>query len=455
MIKKQIKSISKLSLGLLFSSFILLSTPSISFAEGDLQSGPMLGYSEMREVLLWVQTTKEAKVKFVYWDKKDPSKKYSTKEIQTEEKNAFTAKLIADQVEPSKKYEYELYINSKKVSRPYTLEFQTQALWKWRTEPPEFKVAVGSCTYVNEPEFDRPGRNYGEPTGKIFNSIYNKKPDLMLWTGDNTYLREPDWNSRTGILKRYTHTRSFEPFQALLANTHNYAVWDDHDYGPNDSDATFRNKEDALEAFKLFWGNPTYGLSNVPSVFTRFEWADVEFFLVDDRMYRTPEGRKHTNRTMLGQQQFDWLIDSLASSQATFKIVVVGGQVLNPADSEFIETYVKFPEEKEKLLTALEKENIKGVVFLTGDRHQSELSILKREKSYPLYDFTVSPLTAGPYDSSKENNYLRVPGTLYADHNFGTMTFSGPKKDRKMTFSLFDKDGKELWNREIKASELK
>ncbi len=32
-----------------------------------IQSGPMVGYSEMREVLLWVQTKQAAKVKFMYW----------------------------------------------------------------------------------------------------------------------------------------------------------------------------------------------------------------------------------------------------------------------------------------------------------------------------------------------------------------------------------------------------
>lgn len=121
-----------------------------------LQSGPMLGYSEMREVLLWVQTKAPAKVQFRYWDKENPKQVFETETVQTSKEKAFTASLIADKVLPGRKYQYELYINAKKVDRPYPLEFQTQALWKYRTDPPDFTIAAGSCTYINEPEFDRP-----------------------------------------------------------------------------------------------------------------------------------------------------------------------------------------------------------------------------------------------------------------------------------------------------------
>gem|GEM_PF-6823568 len=44
------------------------------FAQANLlQSGPMVGYSEMKEVLLWVQTKSSAKVKFAYWEKGNAS----------------------------------------------------------------------------------------------------------------------------------------------------------------------------------------------------------------------------------------------------------------------------------------------------------------------------------------------------------------------------------------------
>ena len=82
-----------------------------------------------------------------------------------------------------------------------------------------------------------------------------------------------------------------------------------------------------MEAFELFWGNPSYGVAGKPGATFTFQWADVQFFMLDNRYYRTPNNRKTGERTMLGEHQFEWLIDALTSSQAPFKLVAIGGQV--------------------------------------------------------------------------------------------------------------------------------
>jgi hypothetical protein len=76
-----------------------------------VQSGPMVGYSEMKEVMLWVQTTKAAEVYFTYYEVSATGKpvQQSTEKVRTAADNAFTAKLIANKVEPGKKYSYQLY----------------------------------------------------------------------------------------------------------------------------------------------------------------------------------------------------------------------------------------------------------------------------------------------------------------------------------------------------------
>lgn len=418
-----------------------------------LQSGPMVGYSDMKEVALWVQTTQEAKVKIMYWDKDAPQKKYSTEETATSRDNAFTTTLKADQVLPGRKYSYQLYINGKNVKRPYTLGFQTQTLWQWRTDPPEFTFATGSCAYINEPEYDRPGKPYGGEY-EIFTTIHQQKPDFMLWLGDNTYLREVDWNTRSGIMHRYTHTRSTPEMQPLLGSTHHYALWDDHDYGPNNADRSFWNKEITLEAFKLFWPNPNYALGEKGGVTGTFQWNDVQFFLLDDRYFKTPnENFVSSERTLLGKQQLQWLIDALISSQAPFKIIAIGGQVLNPAQLD--DSYTFYQEEKDFLLKTIQDAKIPGVIFLDGDRHHSSLTKLERPGTYPLYDITISPLTAGVYSPKADENALMVPGTLVTERNFALMTVKGPRKERTLTIRVLNNKGKELWTRELKANDLK
>ncbi|WP_255157668.1 hypothetical protein [Siphonobacter sp. BAB-5385] len=86
----------------------LLFTSTLLTAQAQLQSGPMLGYSDYMEVMVWAQTKKAAKVKIQYWEVGNPSNKRSTDEVNTEKTNAYIAHLYADQVEPGKKYEYEV-----------------------------------------------------------------------------------------------------------------------------------------------------------------------------------------------------------------------------------------------------------------------------------------------------------------------------------------------------------
>jgi alkaline phosphatase D len=341
-------------------------------------------------------------------------------------------------------------VNGAPVQRPYPLRFQSQILWQWRIDPPAFRIAVGSCFYVNEPRYDRPGNPYGGDY-QILAAIARTRPDAMLWLGDNAYYREVDY-TRAGMLHRYTHTRSFPELQPLLGSVHHYAIWDDHDYGPNDSDRSWFLKETAREVFQLFWGNLTFGMGSDPGITTMFRWGDVEFFLLDDRYYRTPNRRRSGPRRILGPEQLEWLIDALTYSSAPFKFVAIGGQVLNPRP-EF-ETYSRIsPNERQELLDRITAENISGVVFLTGDRHITELTKIDRAGHYPLYDLTVSPLTAGPHTEGTINP-AAIPGTFVNQRNFAVLDFSGRRTDRSMKITVFDTNGRELWTRTIRAAEL-
>lgn len=431
---------------------VLLMTVAIAFAQKTfLQSGPMVGYSEMKEVMLWVQTNAPADVHFVYWEKDKPEMSWATEVVSTTKKDVFTAHCIADEVNPGKRYDYDLYINGKKINFDYPTSFQSQTLWQYRTDPPGFTLALGSCTYVNETEVDRPGNPYGGDY-EIFTSIHEKRPDAMLWLGDNTYFREVDFYTRTGVMHRNTHTRSLPEMQALLASTHNYAIWDDHDYGPNDSDRTYFHKDWTLEAFKLFWGNNGYGLDG-QGITSKFKFNDIDFFLLDNRTFRTPNDKKEGENILLGERQMEWLIESLVFSKAPFKMVVIGGQVLTTA--EVFENYINLnKEERAYLLRRIEEENIKGVIFLTGDRHHTDLSMYKNKAGNMVYDLTVSPLTSGAvpmkYLVDEKNDHL-VKGTLVAQRNFGLLEFSGKRLERHLNIKIFDVKGEMLWEYDIDA----
>ena len=45
----------------------------------------------------------------------------------------------------------------------------------------------------------------------------------------------------------------------LLRHAPQYAIWDDRDFGPSDSDRTFPLREASGAIFERYWANPSYG----------------------------------------------------------------------------------------------------------------------------------------------------------------------------------------------------
>ena len=429
-------------------TFFLATGLNFLFAQNDIQSGPMVGYCTTREVALWIQLTHPSNVIIKYFEKVKNAKKFTTLEKKAIKSEYFVVKLIADSVLPGKTYNYEVFINGKKKEFDFPLQFKTPPNWRYRTEEPNFTIACGSGTYINDSIYDRKGKPYGAKVN-IFEEIYHKKPDIMLWLGDNIYLRSEEWASNTGIAYRYTNTRSVKVIRQLMASTANYAIWDDHDAGPNDCDGSFWNIENTLRFFNLFWANPGTGVKDIKGAISFFNWGNVDFFLLDNRYYRDPDHLKATSKTLLGEKQKKWFLNALVSSNASFKIVAMGGQFLNSAKN--FETYSNygFEKERQEILDFIDTQKLKNVIFLTGDRHFTELSYLQTAKNkIEIYDFTVSPLTSGPAESAKDEiNKYRVPETSVMQRNFGFISYISSKKACKL--QSFDTEGNLLWEKYI------
>ncbi|MFN3597902.1 MAG: alkaline phosphatase D family protein [Rubricoccaceae bacterium] len=435
-----------------------------------VQAGPMLGYVTHREASVWVQTTAPARVQVRYAVAEvggQPlgaglrAEPLTTEPVLTGPEGDYVALFRLTRLEPGTTYTYAVLLDGEEVPLAHPARIRTQPLWQWRTDPPAFTVAIGSCHYANDAPYDRPGGPYGGPTA-IFERIADQNPDAMVWLGDNVYLREVDWWTADGLNYRHAHARREPALQRLLASTPQYATWDDHDFGPNDSDRSYALKGAALEAFTRYWPAASRGLPGVPGVFTQFQYGDAEFFLLDNRYHRSPNATPaDAGRTILGEEQLTWLLDALTFSRAPFKIVGMGGQFLNTIP--VFENYVNVaPEERAFILREIERRGIEGVVFISGDRHHAELLRLERPGAYPLYEFTSSPLTAGAStlatraDSPERDNPLRVPGTLVAgQRNFGTLSFEGPRTDRTLTLRAFDAEGNRLWEHRVTQAELR
>jgi alkaline phosphatase D len=409
-------------------------------AQSGLISGPMLGHTDMREANIWLQaSTKSVQVHWQF----EGQELWNTAEFPVV--NSIAKCRISD-LEPATTYNYFLVISGEKSP---VYNFRTQALWQYRTDPPAFRVAAGSCTFINEPKYDRPGEPYGGDY-YIFDTIASKKPDLMLWLGDNVYFREVDFNSYSSMQNRYNELRRLKDLKRLLSVCPHYALWDDHDFGPNDGTGCYIHKDWTLNLFQQYWSNPSYGIPGLPGITTSFSHSDIDFFLLDNRYQKVDPEVLGQNPVIFGKTQLDWLIQNLKYSKAPFKIVATGGQILNSVNK--FETLSTVPSERAYLLDAIEKNSITGVIFLSGDRHCAEMSTLTLAGGIQVFEVTTSPLTSKAYDLSKEENKHRIAGSVIAERNFATIDFSGPRKARKAVIIFWDNKGREKWKYTVEQS---
>ena len=427
-------------------------------AQPRIISGPMLGPVELRDAKVWVEVSPDVKAVSLQYNKKGDAKTTKTilyKGVLGNEFNPLT--FVIGGLEFNTTYEYKLWINGKATTTGG--EFTTKDLWQWRKQPPEFSFLTGSCAYFNQPVYDRPGKPYGGDSS-IFEMMAKEKAAFMLWLGDEWYTREVDYYSEWGMYYRASHDKAMPVLQNFWKAMPQFAMWDDHDYGPNNIGKSYILKETSRTVFNSYFCNPSSG-ENGQGIYTMNSWGDADIFMTDDRWWRSNDelkdsvdGKPNPDKRMLGTQQMEWLKNSLLYSNATFKIVAVGGQVLNPVSP--YETWWKFPAEYTELMNFIKEYKINGVLFLTGDRHHSEIIKVDRPGTYPLYDITVSPLTSGTHSfgGPEKNNPYRILG-IDQQQNYGKFSFSGIRGSRKLTVEFLGVKGNKLGEWSITEKELK
>jgi alkaline phosphatase D len=216
----------------------------------------------------------------------------------------------------------------------------------------KFRIGLTSCMKLGQKR----------SSWKLFE---NDKPDCHLTLGDTHYANTTNPNKQ---LEHHLVYRQQPEFASVIRNIPTLAMWDDHDFGPNNSDGTASGKEQSLAGWKQFWGNPSTGTAKTPGAFFKFSWGDVDLFVVDGRYHRSPDGDKDDDKKrMLGDEQFAWLLDGLKTSQAKFK-VIASGSTLDHSEDDGWKIYTF---SRHRLFDAIKENRISGVFYMSGDIHRS------------------------------------------------------------------------------------
>jgi len=375
-------------------------------------AGPLVGAIEPDRVTLWMFAPAEAQCKYTYHSDSSDSHKSGQGQMSAVSNPAgegpgLPFKSVVQGLSPDTLYHFEITVGGK--SDPaWSGSFKTApAVGK----PAAFRLALTSCMKIGQPQAS-------------WYLLLAQQPDIHLTVGDTHYA---DTTDPTVQWKHHVAYRRQKEFATVLRNVPTYAIWDDHDYGPNNSDGTAKGKERSLAGWKQVWANPTLGTPDIPGAFFKFSHGDVDFFMVDSRYHRSPDKAPDDDRKrMLGDAQFSWLLEGLRNSKARFK-VIVSGSTLNHSKADGWRIYTF---SRHRLFDALKKHAISGVMYMSGDIHSS--LVWEHHESdrigYPLvevissgvaYSRTLSFATVD-FDTTREDPIARVrivygDGTIRAD----------------------------------------
>ncbi len=298
----------------------------------------------------------------------------------------------------------------------------------------DFSVAFGSCCRVQ-----------GDDRQRIFSVVEKLEPSLFLWLGDNIY---GDSDQPAIHADLYRRGRVVESLVPLLRSTPQLAIWDDHDFGYNDSDGANPVKAQLLQLFKDYWANPAYGEPGNPGIYFKHSHAGIDFFFLDGRYHRDPSrGPQRAGRTMLGERQKQWLKDELAASRAPFKVIASGGGWSTAERAEGGDSWAVYLGERDEILDFIRDRGITGVVCISGDSHMGELNCIPRSAAggYDIYDFCSSPLAQTP--ATKFVNQMpevRVRNVWARSENVGLLSFRWEPQPT-LTLRLYDVLGNAVW----------
>ena len=372
------------------SSIQLASTP---FLHG-VASGDPLG----KAVIIWtrvsVDTQSTATVKWSIAKDKEFKEILQSDYLTTDASKDFTVKVDVQKLKSNTYYYYKFELGdySSLIGRTKTTPLGDK-------EATKVRLAVVSCSNFEAGYFNSYAKLAEKPN-----------IDAVLHLGDYIYEYGPGTYGDTTISRkhlpakeiitlddyrtRYAQYRTDQMLQRAHQVHPFITIWDDHEImnnaymeggqNHNEGEGDFSDRKSVAKQVYYEW----MPIRDSKTLYRKFTFGDItSLLMLDERLAGRTEPVKNADspnygdqeRTMLGQKQFDWMIKNLKESEQTWK--VLGNQVIfsdvNIAPiygAEFpknMDAWDGYPAEKRKIIDAIKENNIKDIVFVSGDTHCS------------------------------------------------------------------------------------
>ncbi len=408
--------------------------------------------------VLWTWSGGLARVRAEAWQLDDPQKEIQSRSAMIGPASppaAPTAHLRLEGLQPDTEYGYRVLTGD---GREAEGRLKTAPLAEDRAA---VTLLVGGD--LGGQGWCRPPEGYG-----IFQAMRGLRPDLAILNGDMIYadgscpptapdgsanvqldeghpqdIRGVDWTdpaaTRRALDGWWAYHRADPQLQAFLEDVPVVVQWDDHelvnDWGgwttwrTGDAErAGFPVAIEQARAALLAW-NPIDPQATPGPVHRRLRWGQhLELIVLDNRSFRAPNDQPDgPEKSMLGAEQLAWLLATLESSDATWRVVSTSVPLSIPTGSEAWQrgrdgwasgtgdpgtpegsadgsAATGFEHELGTILGRIRELGRPGVVFVTTDVHHSR--VLRYDNGgVPVTEVVSGPLRAwtgppGPLDPS-------------------------------------------------------
>jgi alkaline phosphatase D len=286
----------------------------------------------------------------------------------------------------------------------------------------------------------------------IFSTIEARRPHFMLHMGDLHY-RNIGRDDITAFRNAYDAVLTRSRQASLFRRTPVVYMWDDHDYGPNDSDRTSRSRPSARLAYTEHVPHYPLALQNgaVGSIQQEFTVGRVRFIVSDLRSERDPLSQADgAGKSMLGAPQRDWLVAAFtrAASDQVPLVFWVGSVPWITREGDPEHGWQPYSWERQWLADRLASLGLaRRLVMLSGDAHMVAIDDgrnsnyatgAKGERGFPVVH--AAPLDRGP----------RIKGGPYSggvserNHQFGWADVEDDGTTVRATLTAHDERGRQI-----------
>lgn len=189
-------------------------------------------------------------------------------------------------------------------------------------------------------------------------------------------------------------------------------IWDDHDFGGNNSDRTVASRPAAQQVYRECV--PSYPLADAAGIYQSWQVGRVLYVATDSRSFRDPNSNPVTpTKTMLGTAQKAWLENLLTTTSAEALVWQSSSRWVGGTD-----TWQDFSYERAEMVQLFGDTGwLDRMLFMTADMHSVSICTGPNNAYGRFPMFMFAGMDAGAWSTGPEYDIGCIPGR----RQYGTM----------------------------------